>query len=1209
MKDANLPNINTIVDVIKKIQSNCKTLDVLLSSIEMEYIKEKELIEQQSNKIIDDMDNKYALFKTSTFGKVKNEIERIIELLRKDYDNEWSNISNLSLDFSNASYNEIEKGLSNYIEKINKCVEKLNHINFDSLVLPIYIEVQKETFISFNEGHNNIKQFDCTTQTQDTINDPKPLTKFVGELFLYCKKAICCIDKLIEMYDQYFDIGEFKNQVKRKGDIWISEVEAKLRAKFNNSFAELFIDEDAQAISKSFFANLQEMGRKTKSDLSIIRNEYLDLIKIGDVKFLVDDETKHQRYLKESPAISHFLDNGSIISPVILKLKECGNILLNIDEDDYSEETVDFVNQLIIQFLLSFPVNRINFCLIDLDNKMGFSQFKILTKINNNILFDGIIRDDRQFENTIKDMEQAMYKIDDDILSYNNVQDIYEYNQRFEANPQSIHLFVLVNYPAGMRDDTAKRVLKIVQNGNKSGIFSIIINNESCSFSSGYNYDERIQFIESVEKNALVINKEEDSFSLDCEIPNQFVPEKGILVSSLPRIVEMLQDSSENNKQKVVPLSQMFSEIDAITNSRKGIGSSAEVLDIPIGARGGEIQNLLLKTTGDGSAHAVLIGGTGSGKSNLLHTIIMSACYKYSPEELNLYLVDFKGGVEFKYYEANKIREKQLPHIKLTGLTSDVEDGVAILSNLHKELRRREEDFNRNNVEDIVAYRSLGKQIPRLLVIVDEIQELFEQDERLGQKAIDILRELFKKGRAFGINILWASQNVPNAPGLKKQVLSQIGNRISLRLNDPEDAAAISIDPKAVKNLNRPEKGLGVINDIRYGNESIEFRVAYAEKSENRQRYSQQIIDKWKSLSNRSLLEPLFIVGDTDEASPIIGHTIYNVVPTIDQIVSKSFDSYNLQIGQDYVTGKPYDVNITLREDKMNLLFAGYDVEILRDMMGYSLLSIIMNHITNADCIAEKSKIYYVNGEMINPKNSDDLFNVLRLDFSHIIDNVTSTDRLVSCIKDIYKVYKERCIEADSFDYAKVYAPIFLVIHSMQRYADLFNENPMLKFTNESTSIQNDSNSDSSLSKLDRAMSLFSSVKTIMPSTSPSSNKTNMPDCVFFSDAVKDLIDKGGKYGIHFIISMDNPFGIPAIKNNISEIMYKVFIKGINANVVSQILGDYKVTNSLNNPKIALVAMQDERTKVKVYRYDPNQDEIWYKTLCANYKKLRGCED
>ena len=68
--------------------------------------------------------------------------------------------------------------------------------------------------------------------------------------------------------------------------------------------------------------------------------------------------------------------------------------------------------------------------------------------------------------------------------------------------------------------------------------------------------------------------------------------------------------------------------------------------------------------------------------------------------------------------------------------------------------------------------------------------------------------------------------------------------------------------------------------------------------------------------------------------------------------------------------------------------------------------------------------------------------------------------------------------------------------------------------------------------------------------------------------------------------------------------MYKVFVKGININVVTQMLGS-NVANSLNNPKVALVAMQDERTKVKVYRYDQIQDASWYKDLCSNYNNLR----
>lgn len=1205
-----MTDLNKIVDTIKKINSYCKEIDALNASINSQYQSEDAAVKRSAEKLIADMRRKFETFKAQHFDSIKGEIGRLVNLLCEDYSDEYNSLKRNSFDFS-GTFDENENKLNNLISHLNGLIQQLNNVNFDKLVPPVKIEVNGESFITYTDSKANAKHFDCNAQSLSDIQDPKPIRELVRETLLCCIQIDLCVDALCSAYEKSFNISGFNTFVNSSARSWLEELKARLQSKYTKRFDELFRDEKVAAIPKSFFTELEREGKDSDVDFTMGPITYNESINIGNMKLLVEENQEHLRYIANSPTLSHYLENGYLSAPLIMDLKKCGNILLNINEDTYSEATVNFVNQLVMQFLVSFPANRITFCLIDIDNKMGFSQFKIMTKINTSILFNGIIRDDRQLENTIKDMEQTMYKVDDDILSYNSVENIYEYNSRFEANPQNVHLFVLVNYPTGMRDDIAKRVVKIVQNGNRAGIFSVIINNGACQLSPSYKPAEHQQFIENVAKSSLVINKNGGQFTLNLGMKNRFVPkpQNEVSVSSLASVVDILKDSAESNRQKVVPLSQMFADTDRVSASAKGIASSEAVLDIPIGARGGEVQNLLLKTTGDGSAHAVLIGGTGSGKSNLLHTIIMSACYKYSPEELNLYLVDFKGGVEFKFYEANKIKEKQMPHIKLTGLTSDLEDGVAILSNLHKELRRREDEFRKCRVEDIVQYRGLGKIMPRLFVIIDEIQELFERDDKLGQKAIGILREIFKKGRAFGINILWASQNIPEAPGLKYKVLSQIGNRISLRLNEPDDALAIKIDPKVVKNLNRPEKGLGVINDIRYGNDSIEFRVAYAETSENRQKYAQEIIDKWKGVTARIAQEPLFIVGDDDDSSPTDGNTIYNYVPKKEDVISKSFDSYVLQLGQDYVTGKPFDMPLALRENKMNVLLAGYDIEILRDMMGYATLSVIMNQMTNLDCVKAGTKIYYANGEMINPKNSNDLFNVIRTDFSHIIETASSTEQLVNCIKTVYKEYKQRSLDSDNSEYATAYTPCFVVIHSLQRYTDLFNENPMMQLSEgQSLSVENQESiaQQTDKSRLNDAVSHFVTANSIASVAPPAQKKSKMPDSIFFSDAFKELLSRGGKFGIHFIISVDNPLTISALKSDAPEIMYKVFVKGINTNVISPMLGDYNVSNSLNNPKVALVATQDERTKIRVYRYDDVQDSTWYKTLCSNYRKLLG---
>lgn len=1207
-----MTDIEKIAKVIQKINRNCCDMDTQSESLAINYQSEKKAIDQKASEMINDMKSKYNAFKTQNFIGIKNKIEQLVSTLSQDYADEWNKATLDSTDYTVLTYEENEARLYTLTEKINEYIDRLNSVDFDKLVPPVSVNVSGESFTVCTDSGNVVGRYDYNSDMRQDTNDPKPIRDIVRGLYPYCKEAVRRIDALMAIYDRNFNINGFDSFVNSSAATWLAERKAEFQAKYDERFNALFINEKADAVPNEFFVRLAEEGKASEVDPAAGTSSYNESMTIGNMRLLVENQPRHLKYINESPVLRKYLPQGRMSAPLILNLKECGNVLLNVDEDNYSNKTIAFVNQLIIQFLLSFPANRINFCLIDIDNKMEFSPFKSLTKINNGILFNGIIRDDRQLENTIKDVEQTMYKIKDDILSCNNVEDVYEYNKRFEASPQSMHLFVLVNFPSGMRDDTAKRVAKIIQNGNKAGIFSIIVNNKACSLSPGYKPAEYAQFIENAGKHSVVIDKQGNSFTLhpdtlNMNIENEFVPKNDISISSLSSIVEIMKGNAESNRQKVVPLSQMFADTDIMERSAKGIPSSAEVLDIPIGAKGGEIQNLLLKTTGDGSAHAVVIGGTGSGKSNLLHTIIMSACYKYSPEELNLYLIDFKGGVEFKYYEANKVREKQMPHIKLTGLTSDLEDGVAILNNLQRELRSREDEFRKCGVEDIVQYRNLGKKKPRLFVIIDEIQELFEQDSRLGEKAIDILRELFKKGRAFGINILWASQNIPSAPGLKDKVLSQIGNRISLRLNEPDDAMDIKIDPKVVRNLNRPEKGLGVINDIRYGNDSIEFRVAYAETSENRQKYSQEIIDKWRKVSDPSD-EPLFIVGDDDEPSPVIGNTIYTTKPSEKQVVSKSFDSYTIQIGQDYVTGKPYNIDIALRENKMNLILAGYDTEMLRDMMGYSLLSVLINQITNADCISEGTKIYYANGEMINPKNSDDLFNVIRSDFSELIENISSTEKFVSCIKDTYKLYKERSIDADNSEYAKVYTPRFVVIHSMQRYIDLFNANPVLKLTESTTNADEQTKSfapagNINLSSMEAANNYFVGGKRSSLSSvgSMGSDGSKMPDMVYLSDAFKELLDRGGKFGIHFIISIDNPFGITAIKNDVPETAYKVFVKGINANVLSQLLGNCK---AISNPKIALVSVRDEYAKIRVYRYEAEQDHAWYKKLCDDYGNL-----
>ena len=111
-------------------------------------------------------------------------------------------------------------------------------------------------------------------------------------------------------------------------------------------------------------------------------------------------------------------------------------------------------------------------------------------------------------------------------------------------------------------------------------------------------------------------------------------------------------------------------------------------------------------------------------------------------------------------------------------------------------------------------------------------------------------------------------------------------------------------------------------------------------------------------------------------------------------------------------------------------------------------------------------------------------------------------------------------------------------------------------------------------------------------------------DSIPFVDAFKELMGRAGQFGIHFIISLDNPEAIRTIRDELYNVTYKVFTKGLNASVISQVLGEYG-NNAINNPEIALVAIQGEKYKVRMFRYDDDTDARWYRDLAQKYLELR----
>ncbi|WP_331837355.1 FtsK/SpoIIIE domain-containing protein [Helicobacter pylori] len=203
---------------------------------------------------------------------------------------------------------------------------------------------------------------------------------------------------------------------------------------------------------------------------------------------------------------------------------------------------------------------------------------------------------------------------------------------------------------------------------------------------------------------------------------------------------------------------------------------------------------------GNEQNHTLICDHSGSGKSNFLHVLIQNLAFYYAPNEVQLFLLDYKEGVEFNAYT-----DPILEHARLVSVASSVGYGMSFLSWLCKEMQKRADRFKQFNVKDLSDYRKHEK-MPRLIVVIDEFQVLFSDNK--STKAVEgHLNTLLKKGRSYGVHLILATQTM-RGTDINRSIMAQIANCIALPM-DADDSAKILDDDVACE-LVRPE---GIFNN------------------------------------------------------------------------------------------------------------------------------------------------------------------------------------------------------------------------------------------------------------------------------------------------------------------------------------------------------------------------------------------------------------
>ncbi|HVJ87302.1 MAG TPA: FtsK/SpoIIIE domain-containing protein, partial [Caulifigura sp.] len=331
------------------------------------------------------------------------------------------------------------------------------------------------------------------------------------------------------------------------------------------------------------------------------------------------------------------------------------------------------------------------------------------------------------------------------------------------------------------------------------------------------------------------------------------------------------------------------------------------------------------------SQHMLIAGKTGSGKSTFLHGLITNLALHYSPNELQFFLIDFKKGVEFKDYA-----QFHLPHARVIAIESDREFGVSALTRLDELMAERGELFRRHGAQDVNGFRSgnSGIPMPRILLVIDEFQEFFTEDDKYAQTAALLLDRLVRQGRAFGIHVILGSQTLGGAYSLARSTLGQVAVRVALQCSEADAHLILSEDNTAARLLSRP--GEAIYNDANglvEGNHP--FQIAWL-PDDKREQYLREL-EQLAEARGLGVESPIVFEGNIP--SDLAGNTTLRKLLAGEPVEGLRKTAPRVWLGDAVEIGDPTSVLLE-RQSSANVLLVGQDAEAVQGMMTAAAMAV-----------------------------------------------------------------------------------------------------------------------------------------------------------------------------------------------------------------------------------------------------------------------------
>ena len=637
--------------------------------------------------------------------------------------------------------------------------------------------------------------------------------------------------------------ASFSQEYKTAEDNWKQE-KRKMQQKFQVNMEAVFPAAAVRDMAGKLWAMASEYGGKKFGTQPPRTKEAARNAIVGEIYIPVS-----RWYAKESgQTLQEFLPrqygalfrinrkDGKIVpDPRLIRLPftlslDQGESLLALCPDALQEKMESALQGASMRILWSLPVGQSQFLLGDSDKIGSFSSLASLDpalyNTSGTASYKSIL-DGNQVWSSSKDIWQ---RISNSRMRYNDiagqmggVSSLREYNQSNPMNQRSYQITMLQKFPDGL-DEASLQSLRMMSSDCGKWGYSSILSGSQTNFKST---DPKLsQAVAAVQKAQTLCLWMEDQHwftvkqsPLPMERGSRVIfypaPDHQVLLEMKEKLRKETEKASGNKidfeqaKEICPPQDERFQE-----RADAGVVAPIGYLD------GGETCRIIFD---DARVHTIINGDTGSGKTNLLHILITNILLRYPPEEVQMYLIDFKHGTEFrKYINYN------LPSFQAISICNEPEFALQILQAVRKELDDRVHKFG-NTITNIRSYnQNAGKRLPRIILILDELYELVM--EAKASKAVSNVREQVMRlmqgfsiqARAYGIHMVISGQNLTEIPEIKT-IKESCNTRIALRCSEQQVETLINKDAKdRMLNINERDKGACVVQLEKTGKPLVE---------------------------------------------------------------------------------------------------------------------------------------------------------------------------------------------------------------------------------------------------------------------------------------------------------------------------------------------------------------------------------------------------